>query len=238
MATEAGARAAGAVFAALSAARGGKGLHPKGVVHRARLTIDGAPEAPRAAELLSRAGEWPAIVRFSRALGLPRPLPDLLGAAVRVLDADGPGRDQDLLLTSSVDRPVLHRVFVPAAGIRRRPYSSSLPYRAGDERFLIGLVPDPGPLLRFGLGVARRGGRFRRVGTLHVGERLPPVLGALRFNPFNGGLEPVGLVNRLRERAYPRSQAAWARNPALARAQADADAALGRLRPGRPAAAR
>ena len=75
--------------------------------------------------------------------------------------------------------------------------------------------------------MARGGGRFRRVGTLHVGERLPPVLDALRFNPFNGALEPVGLVNRLREQAYPRSQAAWARNPALARAQADADAWLG-----------
>jgi hypothetical protein len=220
------ARGAGAVFAALSAVRGGKGLHPQGAVHRARLLIDGAPEAPRAADLLSRPGEWPAVVRFSRALGLPRPLPDLLGAAVRVPDAYGPGHPQDLLLTSSVDRPVLHHLFLPAADVQQRPYSSSLPFRAGDDRFLVGLLPDAGsPQLSFGLAVAGIGGRFRRIGTLHVGERLPPAADALRFNPFNcgGGIEPTGLINRLREQAYARSQAAWTRDPELARAAAEAD---------------
>lgn len=225
-------RGAGALFAALSAARGGKGLHPRGAVHRARLVVDGAPEAPRRADLLSRPGEWPAVVRFSRALGLPRPLPDLLGAAVRVPDAYGPGRPQDLLLTSSVDRPVLHHLFLPATEVQQRPYSSSLPFRAGDDRFLVGLLPDAGsPRLCFGLAVARPGGRFRRIGTLHVGERLPPAADALRFNPFNcgGGLAPAGLVNRLRRQAYPMSQAAWTRDPELARAAAEAEAEVAEM---------
>jgi hypothetical protein len=43
------------------------------------------------------------VVRFSRAGGLPEPLPDALGVAVRLPGAYGPGRDQDLLVTSSAD---------------------------------------------------------------------------------------------------------------------------------------
>jgi hypothetical protein len=45
-----------------------------------------------------------------------------------------------------------------------------------------------------------------------VGSRLPPAADALRFNPFNcgGGLEPAGVLNRLRDYAYPLSQRAWA----------------------------
>ena len=235
----------------MSAARGGKAVHPHGAVHRARLAIDGAPHAPRASDLLSRPGEWTAVVRFSRSLGLPRPLPDLLGASLRVLDAYGEGRHQDVLLVSSVARPALHHVFVPAGDVQQRPYSCALPYRAGEDRFLIGLMPDPSSprvsgtdeldrlanaastgRLRFNLAVARVGARFERVGTLHVGDRLPADVDALRFNPFNcgGGLEPAGLLNRLRDYAYPLSQAAWGRDPHRARAQETADAELRRLR--------
>src|SRR4051794_1543537 len=153
----------GAVFAGLAAARQAKGLHPRGPAFAARLTVDGASWAPTAA-LLTRPAEWPAIVRFSRALGLPRPLPDLLGAALRVPDAYGPGRHQDVLMTSSIDRPVLNRIFVPARGIAARPYSSALPYRAGGETFVFGFVPEGGR--RFALACAAPRGRFRRVGTV------------------------------------------------------------------------
>ena len=243
-------RGAGALLAAVSAARGGKAVHPCGAVHRARLAIDGAPHAPQASDLLSRPGEWTVVVRFSRSLGLPRPLPDLLGVSLRVLDAYGEGRHQDVLLVSSVDRPILHHVFVPAGDVQQRPYTCALPYRAGDDRFLIGLMPDPSSprlsgtdeldrlakaastgRLRFDVAVARVNGRFRPVGTLHVGERMSPEVDALRFNPFNcgGGLEPTGVLNRLRDYAYPLSQAAWGRDEHRARAQETADAEVRRL---------
>jgi len=235
----------GAVLAAVAAARGGKAVHPSGVVYGARLVVDGAEDAPRGSQLLGRAAEHRALMRFSRSLGLPRPVPDLLGVSLRVLDAYGPARHQDFMLVSSVDRPVLHHIFVPARDTQQRPYSSSLPYRAGDETFLIGLLPDadsprpPGDdefdrlqraadtgRLTFGLAVAAGGGRFRRVGTLHVARRLPQSADALRFSPFHcgGGLEPVGVLNRLRDYAYPLSQAAWARRGDGARAQRLADA--------------
>lgn len=239
-----------ALLAAVAAARGGKAVHPHGVVYRARLVIDGVPQAPQGSELLSRAAEHRAVVRFSRSIGLPRPLPDLLGVSLRIVDAYGPGRHQDVLTVSSVDLPVLHHLFVPAGDVQQRPYSSSLPFRAGAEKFLLGIVPDlasPRPSgadeferlaraaatgrLAFGLAIAPISGRFRRVGTLHVEDRLPGSLDALRFNPFagGGGLEPVGTLNRLRDYAYPLSQAAWGRRRGYARIQGEADTEFDRL---------
>jgi hypothetical protein len=239
--------AIGGLLAGVAGLRGGKAVHPAGVVHRARLVIDGAGVAPRGSELLDEPATRDALVRFSRSVGLPRPLPDLLGVSLRVLDAYGAHRHQDVLMVSSVDLPVLHHVFVPAGDVQQRPYSSSLPYRVGGESVLLGVTPDPRSprppgddefdrldraaatgRLRFGFAVARIGGRFERVGEIQVGERLPATLDALRFNPFNcgGGLEPAGWLNRLRDYAYPLSQAAWGRRRGRARAQELADREL------------
>ena len=142
---------------------------------------------------------------------------------------------------------MLHHLFVPAGDLQQRPYSSSLPYRAGDDTLILGITPDPrsprpegrdeferleraastGHLV-FGLAAAPLGGRFRRLGSLHIEDRLPHALDALRFDPFNcgGGLRPVGTLNRLRDYAYPLSQAAWARRHGGAIAQGRADAQL------------
>ena len=222
----------GVVLAAVAAARRGKAVHPAGVVHRAELVVPGTPDAPRASALLGAPGRHAAIVRFSRSVGLPRPLPDLLGMSIRVVGAYGVGRHQDLLLVTSIDLPLVHHVFVPARDVQDRIYSSSLPFGAGDERFLIGALPrsrSPRPdgrdeldrlrraaatgELRFDLAVAPLKGRFRPVAELHVGERLGPELDALRFNPFNcgGGMRPLGVFNRWRAAADPLSQAAWRR---------------------------
>ena len=242
----------GALLGGVAGGRGGKAVHPIGVVYGARLVVDGSPDAPQRSTLLSRPGEHRALVRFSRSIGVPRPVPDLLGFSLRVIDAYGPARHQDVMMVTSVDLPVLHRLFVPATDVQQRVYSSSLPFRAGEGKFLIGVVPDatsPRPSggdefdrlaraaatgrLVFGLAVAPLGGRFRRVGRLHIGERLPQSLDALRFNPFNsaGGLEPVGLLNRLRDYAYPLSQAAWGRRGGGDVAQLDADEELRRIAP-------
>lgn len=106
------------------------------------LSVSGAPAAPRAASLLANPGEHFAIVRFSRSVGLPRPLPDLLGLSLRVPDVYGPGRHQDLLLVTSADLPLVHHIFLPADDVQKRPYTSSLPYRAGADTFLVGALPN------------------------------------------------------------------------------------------------
>jgi hypothetical protein len=226
--------AVGAVLAGVAKLRGGKAVHPDGVVHRARLKLPGTPSAPGAAPLFAEPGEHDAIVRFSRSLGVPRPIPDLLGMTIRLTDLHGPGRHQDFLLVTSVDRPVLHHLFVPARDTQQRPYSSSLPYSAGRERFIVGALPHPASPrppgedefdrldaaaatgdLRFQLAVAAVGGRFQPVGELAIGARMPPAADATRFNPFNTGpgFEPVGFLNRMRDPAYRMSQRAWSDDP-------------------------
>jgi hypothetical protein len=230
--TRAAGESLGAVLGAIAGLRGGKAVHPHGVVYDARLVVPGAGVAPPAAELLSERGEHRAVVRFSRSVGLPRPIPDLLGLAIRVLDAYGSDQHQDFLLVSSADRRVLHHVFLPATDVQQRPYTSALPYLAGSERFLVGALPDPRSprpagedeftrlelaagtgRLRFQLAVASLKGRFQPVAELRIGSRLSPEIDALRFNPWNtgGGMAPTGVLNGARDRAYKLSQAAWRR---------------------------
>lgn len=234
--TRAGGTALGAVFAAGAAVRRGKVLHPDGAVFEARLVVPGAAPAPAGAELLATPGEHRGFVRFSRGIGLPRPLPDLLGLALRVLDAYGPEDHQDLLLTSSSARRIVHHGFLPARDVQDRPYSSALPFRAGGERFLIGALPcadsprPPGATeldraraaartgrLRFELAVARPGRRFEPVADLHVGAPLPAEYDAVAFDPWRtgGGLEPAGSINAMRRRVYPLAHAAWRRRRAV-----------------------
>lgn len=232
----------GLVLAALAAVRRGKAVHPHGAVYEAELVVPGGANELDGTELFGTEGRRPALVRFSRSLGLPWPLPDLLGMSVRVPDAYGIGRHQDFLMVSSVDAPVMHHLFVPAGDVQQRPYSSSLPYRVGDRKLLVGAVPRPDSprpaggselerlataaatgALVFDLAVAGIWGRFRPVAELHLADPLPPEFDSMRFNPWNAGgdLEPTGLLNRLRDYAYPLSQRARGRKRAPRQAAAE-----------------
>ena len=225
--------AAGLVLGLVAAGRRGKPVHPAGVVHRGELTVHGAAHSPRGSTLLSLPARHPAVVRFSRSVGLPQRFRDLLGMSIRVLHCYGTGRHQDLLLVSSADLPVVHHFFLPAADFQERPYTSSLPYRAGSQRFLVGALPrrdSPRPdgaddlqrlcraaltgSLSFDLAVSSLMGRMCAVAELRIGARLGPELDALRFNPWitGGGLRPAGWLNAMRRNAYPMSQAAWRRS--------------------------
>ena len=88
-------RAATGVVAARPAA---KPLHPRGSVVRGTLRRTGAAERTGAA-WLDDAGEDSVLVRQSRAVGLPAPVPDIFGLALRV--PTGEGRHGDLLLAST-----------------------------------------------------------------------------------------------------------------------------------------
>jgi hypothetical protein len=172
-------------------------------------------------------------VRFSRGAGLPEPLPDALGVAVKLPDAYGPGNDQDLLLTSSTDRPLLRRLLFPATSFVHGTFSTALPYELGGKRVVLLLVPahsgggqsagagrrrGRGALaelnaaaggLRFELRTASSLGPSQPVATLTTGHPLSPErTEALRFNPWTTGpgFRPAGWLNLLRDTAYKASQ--------------------------------
>jgi hypothetical protein len=191
----------------LAAVRRARALHPRGGGHHAVLEMDGG--AGTGAALFDDAAAYPALVRLSCAVGWPGPEPR--GLALRVPDLHGPGRHQDLLLTTSVDVPVLHHLPLPARGWRSRAYSSLLPHRVGGALRLLGALPDGRDPRTYHLALATLEGRFSPVGRIHLGEPLPPAVDErLRFNPWNtgGGLTPAyGPVQRIRSAAYRGSQA-------------------------------
>lgn len=208
-------------FRALSAARGKRVVHPDGVGFTATLTPLGPATGGSA---LDQPGE--AVVRLSRSLGVPEPLPDLLGVAVRVTGAHGPGRHQDLLLISSARPPLARHSLLPSRGFCDRPYSTVLPYRLAGKLVLIGAralgEERPGPglgelrrrtaaglELELELSLAEPRGEWSPVARLSLGARLDDKrTEALDMDPTNtgGGLELAGALNRLRGPSYRASQ--------------------------------
>jgi hypothetical protein len=218
------------VFAALAAARrpradghrGARVLHPDGIGFAAKLELGGA-DAGRDS-LLGRPATHPAIVRLSRAVGLPRAIPEPLGVAVRIVDARGPGEHQDLLFATSAQSPLArHALFPGLGGFFDQFFSSLWPYRVDGAIRMLGLSPAgagsaPRDLERLGaaargrcyrLCAATMGGPWLALGQVEIGERLPDdVVENLRFNPWNTrpDLRPVGPLMGLRDAAYGGSQ--------------------------------
>lgn len=194
-------RAAAAVFAAASFMRRKRSLHPRGEAYDASFHVPARAE-PTGAALFDTPGARRCLVRISRGAGLPPPFPDVHGVAVRVPDAYGPGRHQDLLFATTagrgaVTRSVLAPTFTPDVGT----YSTVLPFRVGRRRGRLGAVAVEGG---FVLDL-----EHEPLATVVLGERLPEdEADALRFNPYTtgGGIEPAGVLNALRRRAYAASQ--------------------------------
>ncbi len=220
------ARAAGLVVAAPLAAlarwRNGRPMHPRGAVFSAVLDRHGSGR-PWGIAFLDATARDDAVVRLSRGAGLPAPLPDLLGLAVR-LDG-GAGQPVDLLLSSTVPGP-LARV-VPA--LRRDAasvYGSIMAYSstAGSIRLAAlpttgGIPSDPGPLagsvarrpLVFELAAARGFGPWRRFARLTIRGAARPLDPDLRFDAVRHpppGLVPDGPLARFRQPAYAAAQEA------------------------------
>jgi hypothetical protein len=192
------------IWSALSRVRGARIFHPDGVAHAATLVVPGG--ARTGASLFDQAAEHRATVRLSRGVGLPRPLPDTLGLAVRVEDAYGERRHQDFLMNTSLDAPVLHHLILPAL-LPAQSYSSVLAYRIGGSLRLVGAIPRGQGA--FDLAIAPLTGRLTPVARLILGERLPgEIAERIRFNPWHtgGGVAPAGPLQRLRGQAYPGSQ--------------------------------
>jgi hypothetical protein len=219
------ARATAAVAArsleALSRIRRKRIFHPYGVGFAGRLM----PRAERLVGAPALATESEVVVRLSRALGLPEWLPDPCGLGLRIPDAYGRGRHQDLLMVSSATAPLVRHAILPARGFLDRPYSTVLPYRFRQRLILIGVqalkAERPGPKLaqlrdrelaglEFDLAIASLGGEWHSAARLSLGPRLASEeTERLDLDPTNtgGGLELAGFLNDLRGPSYRRSQA-------------------------------
>jgi hypothetical protein len=206
------------LFKELSRLRRKRVFHPFGVGFAARYSPLGEPVGAPALDVESE-----PLVRLSRAVGLPEWLPDPCGLAFRIADAYGPGRHQDLLLVSSGAAPGARHTLLPSRGFCDRPYSVVLPYRLRGQTVMLGaqaVAAAPGPKLvdlrerevgglEFEILLASLNGEWRVIGRLVLGQRLPPQQTEwLRLDPTNsgGGLEPAGLLNRLRGPTYRASQ--------------------------------
>ena len=191
----------------LSRLRSARIFHPRGNAWDAVVELPGG--AGTGVPLFDEPSTRAATVRFSRGAGLPEPLPDIPGIALRIRDAHGRGRHQDFLMNASVDLPILHHLMVPMlAGRLGTAYSSILAYRIAERLMLVGAVDRTEDGFALALApVLRRFGP--PVATVRLGRRLPKAeADALRFNPWNtgGGIRPAGPFQALRAAAYPGSQ--------------------------------
>ena len=189
----AGARTLGAVRPAH------KPLHPIGRVVTGRLRRHGLA-SPIGVAFLDQAGEQEVTVRVSRAVGLPAPLPDIHGLAIRVTNRDGsPG---DLLLATTGWGPVTRFLLAPSRATYGRPMTTLLPYRTSAGPVVLGARSSiPGVVE---LACAVGGGSWRSFAQLAVSRDDAPDPD-ISFDPVRHqltGLEQYPLVRRLREPAY------------------------------------
>jgi hypothetical protein len=186
-------RATRAGFRRLARLRHAPAFHPDGLTCAGEMVMPGLSGTPWGVPWLDGLGRYACEVRLSRGAGLPRPLPDWLGLAVRALDAGGPGRPVDLLMTSSARPPVLRRLPLPRGDALGGPYSSLLTYRVGGRGMVLAAFPrrrlrpvhgsppalrralEEGPLV-FDLRAAEPLGRWRTFAVLTVRSPLrePP----------------------------------------------------------------
>jgi hypothetical protein len=192
------------------------------------LAVTGDADAEWGVPWLDRPGSYRATVRWSRALGLPRRLPDGLGLAVRVEDADGPGNPLDMLFTSS--RPGRFGRHLPLLrpDALTGPYSTLLSYRLGDRERVLAAFPVPGPSgtaedtrptlwqelarrpVRFDLRAAAPDEPWRTFASLSL-DVVHTAAGTstVSYDPYAHslpGLHPTGRLRRLRDAAYAGSR--------------------------------
>ena len=178
-----------------TAVRGARVFHPRGATRRAALLVDGGGRS--GARLLDEAGVHEGVVRLSRGIGLPQPLPDVEGLALRLPGEGVGGAPLDLLINSA-----WRYVFAPS--VLAPTWSAVLPHRTGTgRRVLLGARPVQDG---FRLLVAPLLGAWEPWGRLELGEEVEGE--QLRFAPTIGAddLQPVELFRALRAWSYEASQ--------------------------------
>lgn len=143
--------AVGAVFGAVAAVRGAKPLHPRGVVLSARLRRHGS-DVPWGVAWMDEPGEELGVVRLSRSAGLPPPLPDVLGLALRLRSQDG--ALTDVLLSTTGSGPGTRHLLVPRRRAIGPAYGSLVPFRGPRGPVHLGTLPARAPVLADAAAIA------------------------------------------------------------------------------------
>ena len=198
------ARVAGGLLAVLlgpvAAVRRGRALHPEGATLRGALRLAEDPLLPGAGY------EGPAVVRISRAAGLPPGAPDVHGLAVRWGTDAAP---RDLLLASTGTSPVGRFVLTSRRSPWGGAFGSLMPFRGPRGPFLLGATPqqrargdtrDGDLRVDVELRVATPTGRWRRCGSLVADARTGD---DPRFDPVRHAAFPAyGWAAALRLPSY------------------------------------
>jgi len=176
-----------------------KPLHPRGELLSAVVRRTGSGTRSGVA-WLDEPGEDRALVRLSRSVGLPHPLPDVLGLALRVW-ADGTHGDV-LFSTTGLGRATRF-VLTPARRPDGRPMTTLLPYRTPVGPVLIAAtyVDENRLELSWAVGTSQ----WHTFAEVALGDPTPADQERLSFDPVVNrlpGLEIYPWVRRLREPAY------------------------------------
>ena len=185
-----------------------KPLHPHGSVVRGRLRRYGGT-GTSGSSWLDEPGEDDVLVRQSRAIGLPDPVPDIFGLAVRV--PVGPADHGDLLFATTGRGRLTRYTLTAARSPYDRPLTTLLPYRTESGPVLLSACYfDPTTVE---LSWALRSGTWHHFADLCLREDAVDEPDALiSFDPVENqlpGLEFYDWVQRLREPAY--QAARWSR---------------------------
>jgi hypothetical protein len=170
--------------------------------------------------VLGQPGRYPAIARLSRGFAIPLRWPDVHGLAVRILDADGAGRPQDLLVATA-KRKRSGRDATSVTPRYEHVFSTMLHFRGPKGDLVVRawpMQPMPGDATvhagvagrwEFELAAGPPDGEVRPVARVVLGSPLSRQdTEALRFNPANdaGGISGAGVLNAARRIVYRASQ--------------------------------
>lgn len=194
-----GALLSGATRALAAVRPAAKPLHPQGQVQQACLYRHGV-EPPVGVEFLDTVSTDEVVVRESRAIGLPRQLPDIHGLAIRVPNADG--SHGDLLFATTGWGKVTRFVLTFSKTPYGRPLTTLLPYDTAAGPVLLGARSSGAHTVELVCSVGDR--EWRHFADLRLSQSDAPDQD-ISFDPVRNqlpGLEQYGWVRRLRAPAY------------------------------------
>lgn len=230
--TEAAGRAFAAVFRLLKLVRPDRPIHPQGIGLAGELTRSGTSGEASGVDWLDVPGIDPVVARFSRSVGLPERLPDILGLALRVTPSRssasgitpdaGPdggaasGGTGDVLFASTGWQVPGRFLLQPRLDVSSATFTTLMPYRGRKGPVVLGLrtISLPAGSVTggewvLGLYWATPAGPWKHCGELRLRATTTPADTPLRFNPLENlppGAQTYGWARRLRERSYRTAQ--------------------------------